>query len=393
MEGTATCTVCKKVYRMPKLSETIHCTECNAVTRITRSSNGSGLGHHFIESVLNSKPNLLPSRNSGKNHQGRQKNKQQSSSSSSSNTASPSTGDSSSLYIKPSPAVLASAEAISGRKRALLCGVTYRNKNYSLSGTINDVRSIKSLLIQRFGYPGECIRVLTEEENGNDLTTPTRKNIEDSLKWLVEGAESGDSLVFFFSGHGLRQPDFKNDELDGFDETICPVDFIEQGMIVDNDINSTIVRPLKEGVTLHAIVDACHSGTVLDLEYTYDLQNKGWKDNKPPSKAEKGTSGGLAICLSACEDDQMAADTNALTSKKEMNGAMTAILFRMVEKDPEITYEVLLNKMHDFIQQFNNKRFLINNRFLQRLFHRRKIEEPLLSSSQEFQVSARKFLR
>ncbi|KAF5444184.1 hypothetical protein F2P56_036680 [Juglans regia] len=389
MEGTATCTVCNKVYRMPKPSETIHCTECNAVTRISRSSSGSGLGLRFIESVLNSKPNLLPYRNSGKDHKGRQKNKQQSSSSSSSNTASPITGDSSSLDIyKPSP-----AEAISGRKRALLCGVTYRNKNYSLSGTINDVRSIKNLLIQRFGYPEECIRVLTEEENGNDLTTPTKKNIEDSLKWLVEGSESGDSLVFFFSGHGLRQPDFKNDELDGFDETICPVDFIEQGMIVDNDINSTIVRPLKEGVTLHAIVDACHSGTVLDLEYTYDLQNKRWKDNKPPSKAEKGTSGGLAICLSACGDDQMAADTNALTSKKEMTGAMTAILIQMVEKEPEITYEVLLNKMHGFIQQFNKKRFLINNRFLKKLFHCRKIEEPLLSSSQEFEVSSRKFLR
>ncbi|KAF5444180.1 hypothetical protein F2P56_036676 [Juglans regia] len=165
---------------------------------------------------------------------------------------------------------------IFGRKQALLCGVTYRNKNYSLNGTINDVRSIKSLLIQRFGYPGECIRVLTEEENGNDLTT-TKKNIEDSLKWLVEGSESGDSLVFFFSEHGLRQPDFRNDELiDGFDETICPVDSIEQSMIVDNDIiNSTnIVRPLKEGVTLHAIVDACHSGTVLELEYTYALHDR-----------------------------------------------------------------------------------------------------------------------
>ncbi|XP_042985310.1 metacaspase-1-like isoform X2 [Carya illinoinensis] len=325
MEGTATCTVCKKVYRMPKLSETIHCTECNAVRRISRSSSGPGLGHHFIESVKN------PSRKSGKDNQV-QKNKQQSSSSSCSNTAfSPSTtGDSSSLDIKPSPAVLTSAEAISGRKRALLCGVTYRNKNYSLNGTINDVRSIKNMLIQRFGYPAECIRVLTEEENGNDLTTtPTKKNIEDSLKWLVDGSESGDSLVFFFSGHGLRQPDFEDDELDGFDETICPVDFIEQGMIVDKDINSTIVRPLKEGVTLHAIVDACHSGTVLDLEYTYDPQNKVWKDNKPPSKAAKGTSGGLAICLSACGDDQMASDTN----------------------------------------------------------------EPLLSSSQEFQVSSRKFLR
>lgn len=102
--------------------------------------------------------------------------------------------------------------------------------------------------------------------------TPTKENIENSLKWLVEDCEDGDSLVFYFSGHGLRQPDFQDDETDGFDETICPLDFIEKGMIIDNDINNIIVKPLKKGVTLHAIVDACHSGTILDLINVYDLK-------------------------------------------------------------------------------------------------------------------------
>ena len=39
------------------------------------------------------------------------------------------------------------------------------------------------------------------------------------------------------------------------------------------------------------------------------LQRKRWKDNRAPSGAPKHTSGGLAICISACEDNQMAADT------------------------------------------------------------------------------------
>ncbi|KAF5444178.1 hypothetical protein F2P56_036674, partial [Juglans regia] len=173
---------------------------------------------------------------------------------------------------------------------------------------------MKNLLIQHFGYPRECIRILTEEDEGSDFT-PTKKNIKDSLKWLVEGSESGDLLVFYYSGHGLQQPDdVTNEELDGFDETICPVDFMQEGMILDDEIHSTIVRPLKEGVTLHAIVDACHSGTILDLDYTYDLQRKDWKSNRPPSKladnSTSGTSTGLAICLSACGDDQMTSDTD-----------------------------------------------------------------------------------
>ncbi|XP_041015889.1 metacaspase-1-like, partial [Juglans microcarpa x Juglans regia] len=369
----------------------VECT--NAVTRISTSSSGcSHLGWHFIQSVLYSKPDLQTSRNVSKEFQ---KNKQKSSSSSSGiSTTAASQSYSSSLDIKPSPSV-SSAEAPRGRpKRALLCGVTHRNKTYSLSGTINDVRDMKNLLIQHFGYPRECIRILTEEDEGSDFT-PTKKNIQDSLKWLVEGSESGDLLVFYYSGHGLRQPDVTNEELDGFDETICPVDFMQEGMILDNEIHSTIVRPLKEGVTLHAIVDACHSGTILDLDYTYDLQRKDWESNRPPSKlADKSSASGtgLAICLSACGDDQMTSDTNAF-SKKEMNGAMTSILIQMVGKDSEITYEVLLDKMHDFIQQVNNKSMILNSRFLQRIFHRKKLEDPLLSSSQKFEVSLKKFLQ
>lgn len=98
---------------------------------------------------------------------------------------------------------------------------------------------------------------------------PTRRNILQAFKWLMEDLKSGDSLVFYFSGHGLRQPDFCEDELDGFDETICPLDFRTNGMISDNDINDILVKPLLPGVTLHAIVDACHSGTVLDLPWVY----------------------------------------------------------------------------------------------------------------------------
>lgn len=33
-------------------------------------------------------------------------------------------------------------------------------------------------------------------------------------------------------------------------------------------------------------------------------------NNHPPSNAYKGTSGGQAICFSACEDDQLAEDTS-----------------------------------------------------------------------------------
>ena len=90
-----------------------------------------------------------------------------------------------------------------------------------------------------------------------------------ALRWLVDGAAAGDSLVFHFSGHGVQKLDNNGDEADGYDEALCPLDFEDPrgGVILDDEINATIVRPLGRGVKLHAIVDTCHSGTILDLPY------------------------------------------------------------------------------------------------------------------------------
>lgn len=88
------------------------------------------------------------------------------------------------------------------------------------------------------------------------------------MRWLVANVRPGDSLVFHFSGHGSQKvDDGGSDELDGFDETLCPLDYEINGMILDDEINETIVRPIPRGAKLHAIMDACHSGTVLDLPY------------------------------------------------------------------------------------------------------------------------------
>jgi hypothetical protein len=49
--------------------------------------------------------------------------------------------------------------------------------------------------------------------------------------------------------------------------------------MVDDELNQLLVRPLPPGVTLHAVVDACHSGTVLDLLYRTKVKREGiyWK--------------------------------------------------------------------------------------------------------------------
>ncbi|XP_021776458.1 metacaspase-1-like [Chenopodium quinoa] len=267
-------------------------------------------------------------------------------------------------------------------KRALICGVSYKKQKYKLRGTLTDVYNIKQLLLNRYHFPENSIRVLTEESDLDRV--PTKANMEESLRWLVEGSKPGDSLVFYFSGHGLRQRDFDNDELDGFDETLCPVDFKTEGMIFDNDINTMIVKPLIKGVTLHAIVDACHSGTILDLEYLYDLTGRKWLHNRPPSGAKKCTRGGRAICFSACRDDEMATDSNAFT-KKGMSGVMTYCFIQAILNKPKLTYSELLYSVRKSILETFASR-CISSKLIDKLLHRELSQEPQLSSSEIFDV-------
>jgi hypothetical protein len=53
---------------------------------------------------------------------------------------------------------------------------------------------------------------------------------------------------------------------------------------VDDDINEMVVKPLAHGVTLHSLIDACHSGTVLDLPYMAKGQSTVghwvWEDHR-----------------------------------------------------------------------------------------------------------------
>ena len=49
--------------------------------------------------------------------------------------------------------------------------------------------------------------------------------------------------------------------------TNCFVHRAAAGQIVDNDLNEWMVNPLGPGVRLHAVIDACHSGSALDLEF------------------------------------------------------------------------------------------------------------------------------
>ena len=122
-----------------------------------------------------------------------------------------------------------------------------------LNGCVNDARDMASTLVIA-GFAPANIRILT---NYN----ATRANIISYLNWLLTSA-SGDSLVFYYSGHGTRIANIGSDlEIDGLDEAIVPHDYATAGFLRDDDFKKLFDAKLKPGVTLEVIFDCCHSGT------------------------------------------------------------------------------------------------------------------------------------
>ncbi|CAI9269096.1 unnamed protein product [Lactuca saligna] len=210
-----------------------------------------------------------------------------------------------------------------GRKKAVIVGISYKNSTHELKGCINDANCMKYLLINKFNFPEASIIMLTEEQT-DPYKIPTKHNMRN----------------------------YNGDEVDGYDETLCPLDYETQGMIVDDEINASIVKPLPFGVKLHAIIDACHSGTVLDLPFLCRMNRSGqyiWEDHRPRSGIYKGTNGGEVISISGCDDDQTSADTSAL-SRITSTGAMTFCFIQAIEHGNASTYGHLLASMRNAIR-------------------------------------------
>jgi hypothetical protein len=89
------------------------------------------------------------------------------------------------------------------------------------------------------------------------------------------------SLYLCDQGHGGRIPDDNSDEEDGYDETLIPVDYQSAGQIRDDAVFAELVVRMPEGSTLTCLMDCCHSGSVLDLPYTFkaDGQAEEMKEN------------------------------------------------------------------------------------------------------------------
>ncbi|KAH9960607.1 caspase domain-containing protein [Russula dissimulans] len=238
-----------------------------------------------------------------------------------------------------------------GRRKALCVGINYTGQQNPLSGCVNDANDIHQFLIEQYRYPHSNIILLTDD-NPDPHSKPTRENLLNSMRWLVEDSHADDALFVHYSGHGGRVRDMHGDALDGFDDVIFPLDYKTTGIITDDILHNTLVKPLPAGCRLTAVFDSCHSGSILDLlcEFHSDGQLKSCPVS-PAFRQSRDTPADV-ICISGCKDSQTSAD---ITQGGTAVGAMSYALLRVLKSNPQITYIDLLRGVRQLLKKYNQK--------------------------------------
>jgi metacaspase-1 len=238
-------------------------------------------------------------------------------------------------------------------KKGLLIGINYIGTSFELGGCIDDATNLKQFLVYNRYFEANDLVTMSDKAVGN--LYPTKANILKQLNELVNFAsadENKDKDVYLFlsySGHGAYLQDKNGDEDDNNDEVLCPVDCDKVGYIVDDNLKADFIDKLPSNVKLTILVDACHSGTVMDLRYQYLKKKKTIVNGKV-------TDSKCTVCMiSGCTDSQTSSDAwlpNVISSKYEAQGAMTAS-FLYNFKDG-INYTQLITNMRNWLK---NKRF------------------------------------
>lgn len=137
-----------------------------------------------------------------------------------------------------------------GARRALCVGIdAYADPADRLNGCVADAHAWEAAL----GNLGFRVERLHDG-------AATRDAILQQLGNLIRSSKGGDTLVFQFAGHGLQLDDVSSDEDDGKDEAICPVDYVNGHLIIDDDF-AILLEDLPAQTLLVCFFDNCHSGT------------------------------------------------------------------------------------------------------------------------------------
>ncbi len=142
-----------------------------------------------------------------------------------------------------------------GIKRALLIGINNYKGAPKLQGALNDVDTMRQILLTKWGFAQENITVVTDE-------AATRAGLLSALEQFVKETGPNDAVYVHYSGHGSQVEDLNGDEQDDqLDETLVPQDGRtgEVRDITDDELDAIFSK--MRAKTALITLDSCHAGT------------------------------------------------------------------------------------------------------------------------------------
>ncbi len=274
------------------------------------------------------------------------------------------------------------------RKLALIIGCSYNFSNPpitpKLKGTCNDARHMVSFLKQHCGYKDENIVLMVDDTitAKNTDRYPTRNNIFNQMRAILNNAQSIDEVTIFYAGHGTQQvvSSSNTEESDRLNEVIVPVDYnIRTGAnaITDDTVNSLLREFGKSQTQILLIFDCCHSGTMCDLNYTYYYDRKTniyTKSLSPNPRFDPTMDHSFAnkpilssvVALSGCKDNEVSMETKMTFDGSGSNaeeGVLTSSFIYSIRTNPTSTKDIfgIVRDMDRYTQRYNQHPVISSN--------------------------------
>lgn len=178
----------------------------------------------------------------------------------------------------------------------------------NLPGCSTDLKGMHEMLTGKLGFPSANVRTLVNQE-------ATKDGVLRELDSLVSKAQPGDSVIFYFSGHGGQVPDYDDDEKeDSLDEALITHDFNPKQSdtwLLDDHLRASLSR-IKTKRAL-VLIDACHAGTGTRSDIVNKRADFGFKSMLSATRSDLAqfnvNQGGpdSHVLMAACEANQLSA--------------------------------------------------------------------------------------
>lgn len=213
-----------------------------------------------------------------------------------------------------------------------------------LRGAGGDARRFKQALAGLYGVdvdvpaPGRC-------DSSNAATTTltddcaTRARILEALEQRIASLRPGDTLVFYFAGHGSRYRDDRaRDQDTGYNGTLLPTDARSPdgapGDIFDVELKALKDRATAAGLYFVSVFDSCNSATATRAGASGLSRNapplEGAAPPTPPA-VPATTTPGYWVHLAAAQDGEEAQETGG-GAVGERAGVFTSALIETLHQ-------------------------------------------------------------